>query len=239
MSKRDTIAALLRKANNPAASKAEAFAAMQLAVRLANKEGLSLADIEKDGDEANAYGKREFASEKDHLHPVDLLIGRNIGEFTCCKVYRTAKAGKHHIVFFGHDADVELASYLRSMFMAALENDWRAKKTQLAISGRRYDARAERQSFVRGFCDELRERLLEYAGMRKPATGTDLVVVKNALLIRRWEQYAKDNGIHLGQTGGRAYVSHSASAYADGRASGARVSINDRTMGGSVKLIGR
>jgi len=239
MSKKNTIAALLRKARDPAATIAEMNEAMALAVKLANREGLSLKDIESDNEESRAYGQREWESAKDHLHPIDKQLAPDLAKFTCCKVYRRTMKGAHYVVFFGHDADLELASYLRDMFKIALENDWQAKKVSLVISGRPFDMRAERQSFCRGFCDKVRDRLEAYNGMRKPTTGTDLVEVKQALLVRRWDEFAKERNIHLEHQYGRPYTSHSASAYAAGQEAGARVSINDRSMGGSAKRIGK
>jgi hypothetical protein len=240
MSKRDTIAALLRKANCAGATKEEAFAAMQLALKLANKEGLSLKDIQENNDEANAFGKTSVRSGKDHLHPVDVLLAVHIGTFTCCKAWRGTQSDGHYVHFYGHDADVELAQYIRNMVIGALENGWLVRKMQVTLQGGAVHMKSERQSFVRGFCDEVKEKLLAYSMMRAPTTGTDLVVVKNALLVRKWDQYTKDNGMHLGPSHGRAKIHTSGAAYAAGRVAGANVVINDRAAGGAaVRAIGK
>lgn len=242
MSKRDTIAALLRKAKDGGATEAEAAAAMQLAMKLAASSGLSLADIEADNAEAHDFIRHDIRSPKNHVHPVDSRLAASIAEFTCTKAYLSNSDAKgrtgRYTVFFGHAADVELALYIRSVCISVLEHSWGVYKYGPLAQKRHIDYKAERFSFVRAFCNRMHERMQEYRRVDAAATGTDLIVVKNQLVERRFADYLKDNGIRIGILPGKGYRAYSKLAAGAGASAASSVNLG-RGVSNTARMIGK
>lgn len=243
MSKRDTIAALLRKAGDKGATEAEAAEAMRLAQRLANSEGLSIADIEADNAEAHDFLRRDIKSEKPYLHPIDSRLRSAISRFTCTKAYAAHEDEKgnrgRYVVFFGHAADIELALYIRDTCIRASENSWWVYR-RMQLSGRRnVDIKAERFTFFAAFCNLMKERMDEYTRVDAKARGTDLIVLKNQLVTTRFAEYCADKGIGVVSEGQPKYRNIAAGAVAAGTAAAQAVDLGRGVASRAPKMIGK
>jgi len=240
MSKRDTIANLLRKAAaSSGATEAEVAAAMALAQKLANAEGLSLDDISKDNVEAHDYIRRDVRSNKKHLHPVDSWLAGAIGKYTCCMAISAhsdadGKRGRY-ISFFGHAADIELALYIRDICMKAMDNGWWLFVQMEAPA----NIKAARFTFTKAFAARMSERLNAYTRADAPGTGTSLIVVKNQLLVKRWDEYAKKHNINLHRMRGSSYRGNDAAARAAGDTTARNVDLGRGVRANSRHMIGK
>ena len=178
------IKALRARAADAASSENEAAKAAAVADKLLREHNIDLSelDVRAEGVEKNVWGvgKRTRGPES--------FAAVKIGKATGCKVW-TQNGGE--IVFLGNPADVEVALYFMDLISNAAEACVRTyRKTedyqnQQHVYG--YSPRKIAADYRSGVCQRLGERILErvQAEQKPQATGTGLVVVKDAL-IRQW-----------------------------------------------------
>jgi hypothetical protein len=227
---KEKIAALKRKASNKAATEAEAFEAMAFANKLEERYGVTVDDFEQNSEELNRYHAREEFSAHRSLNPIDLLLARDIADFTVCRCWRIHPkhdTDPHKIGFFGHEVDVELAYYIRSVCIEALEESWRVHKRIILADNPNAHMGRERQSFVLGFVDALRDKMKQYQRQRKReakknSSGTDLIVLKNQLLQTKFDEF----GLKLGKSKGKGtFHTLSQESYGSGKQAGSSVDL--------------
>jgi hypothetical protein len=205
----------------------EAYAAAAIALKLTEKYNLTMTDIEI-GDETCLIGFIETGRKRHH--EVQYALG-GIKKFTNCICYLdNAPTGGKIIVFFGLPQDVELAKYLTKVVKASMDNELALYKARCKVVGDP-TGRQQSHSFLLGMADRVRGRLYQMrADQTKETlqkTGRDLVVVKDAVVLKQWD----DSGITLQNRGGST-VNNDHDAYSSGKAAGSRVNLN-RPIGGS------
>lgn len=225
---RDKIRALKRKAKEDAQNESQVNAILAAAMRMAQQHGLSFEDIDNETAEADCFVQREEFSGTAHLHPVDTLMSQNIADFTACKVYRKGpRQGlkEHQVVFFGHEADVELAHFIRSQCISALDFGWDIHRRFVMSEGQ--DIRVARQSYCKGFAKAISDKMSAYKrkASREAAQvgdGRSLMVLKAELTERKFAEL----GMVLRRRSGRSRsYGHSHDAFGAGREQGRSVNI--------------
>lgn len=191
----DKIRALRAKAEDAAATEAEAMAAAEMAARLLVKHDIKpeeLAEVAKS--EGTISGFRQGKV----LHPV--------ADYTCNAIARfTETKGYNHngeIKYIGLEEDVLMAVYLTEMLVGAGKRGWVAyadENIHIVLPFKQMDLR--RIAYMRGFAQRVSDRLDELKAYRdtarKEAQGTSnataLVVVKDAII----KKVMQENGIAL------------------------------------------
>lgn len=214
-------------------NKAEALASISKAMAYAAQYGLSLAEAE-DMKDFSEYGKRSAYSGTKNYGYVDRYLWKDIAKFCHCKVgVEMDEDGDHCIVFFGHEADVDIAFWLRGNIRAAMKFEYEIYRDFVASGRQGVDAR---DSFHLGFANEVRERMGVVDAAPKTSDST-------ALVVKKWEivnAAAKEAGFVEAQGSAGRRVNHDGNAYAAGSAAGRRVNLGRGVSGnGSVKMIGR
>lgn len=177
------IASILAKTEANGASESEAEAAMYLARSLMKKHSLKMEDI------ANRTVKLddfiELRVTKGSKHPIDRLCVKPIGLYTDTKGYYLHMTsggkrlkGKGGVHFFGYKVDVELAEYIYRICRAEADRLWDKYKVQLPVGARA----TVRVAYMLGIADKLADRLLALLEEDVKTTGTELIVLKNALV---------------------------------------------------------
>ena len=210
------IKALRARAADAASSEAEAAKAAAVADKLLREHNIDLSelDVRAEGVAKNVWGAGR------RTRGPETFAATKIAEATNCKVW-CANGGE--IVYLGNPADVEVALYFTDLVSNAAEACLRAyRKTEdYARQQHYFSPRKIGADYRIGVCQRLGERILEQVeAERKPqATGTGLVVVKDALI----QQWLKDNGMAF-----RGYRSNRrvGEAYNTGRGDADSVSIN-------------
>ena len=231
---RDAIArrirALMAKTVENGATEAEALAAAEKARKLMDAHRLTQTDIEVQAEHIeDMYMDRPRAK---RLAAVDHCLG-GIAEYCGVKAWFSSRSGTRRIRMLGLKADVDMASYLYQMIAAAIEYETKRSCMWGATAA---ETRALNQSFQVGMATRISNRLYDMARkldpVAKTATGSSLVVVKDALVKNAFDRL----GIRL--TGGLSGMRASnGDAYRAGAAAGDRVNLS-RPVGEAVaKLI--
>ena len=156
------ITAMLAKAKDTGATEAEALTSLNMAMKLSEQYGVNLADLE------NEQNKIEFSSYctssnagKAWLHEVDNLLGNPISNFCDVKASRSWPNAVEDatITFFGLEADVLLATFVRDRLKATMDYEWGLWK--------RYEMEGKltasmRVSFMKGFSQRITSRMVEF-----------------------------------------------------------------------------
>lgn len=207
------IRGLLSKTIANGATEEEAILSAMKARELMDKYRVTMTDLELKDEEVefSVIVDRPTTSET-AMAPVDYCV-RGIGRYCGVRMWFDMRSGIRVIAMLGLHADVEMAKYLYQMLAAAM------KSSSYGVKGR-----SEKKSFQLGMADRLNERLIamaiELEPKAKTASGTALVVVKNAVV----DDAFKSLGLHFRSTPGMR-VSDGA-AYGAGRAAGDRVNLN-------------
>lgn len=220
------IQALLAKTADNGCTEAEAMLATQKASELMNAYRISMTDIEI-RDEPVTQSDIESPN-KSRRAPADWCI-MSIAAFTGTKTwYRSNRYTHRCVTFFGLEADVAFASYLYKMVNGAVASATDAYK-QTDDYRADWNKRAATQSFQLGMARRINTRLHELSRQAQPiktASGTALVVVKNAIV----EQAFANTGMRL-RTVSQASVSvRRGNAYRAGQSAGNDVRF-DRPLG--------
>lgn len=181
------IKALRARAADAASSENEAAKAAEVADRLLREHNINLSelDVRAEGVQKSVWGAGR------RTRGPETFAAQKIGDATNCGVW-VANGGE--IVYLGNPADVEVALYFTDLISNAAEACLRAyRKTEnYARLSHYFSARKIASDYRIGVCHRLGERILEQVQLeRKPqASGTGLVVVKNALI----KQWLEDSG---------------------------------------------
>jgi len=177
------IKALRAKSSNAASTEAEMEAAIKTAAKLMAKYEIVESDLRDRGVE----GIVEGCSFK-HNHHRNIFIetiSYQIGKYTEVKTY--IRAGS--FIAVGTEADVQFALYIAELTLSSCGNAWRKHRKEqfgkLKHSQREYF----RKSYFAGYATSCEQMLRTMTFEREKAkrekakndTGTDLVVLKNAL----------------------------------------------------------
>lgn len=237
----DKIAALIAKAKDKACTEAEAINTMRLAQKLADKHGLSLRDIENAAKAGEALqfsetGVASYPSDESKRHEIDLSYNRhgmferslstNIGEYCGARFYREGTRS----FFFGLDADVELAHYLRYTLRRTMDYEFHIFM-KYSLEGKIRGARA---TFMQNFAYAMTGRLAAFTREAEKASGgasTALVIRKTELV----EQELNNRGYSFSSGRASAQGNH-ADAAAAGADAGRRANVGRGMAGGNNTL---
>lgn len=184
------IAAMLAKTEANGATEAEAVAAMRTARKLMRKHGLTLKDIAERKETAAQFVAVK-SSDGAYKHVADRFLAAAIGDYTETRPIilkspgvRGVKAPSQRLVFFGYRVDVDLADFVYKTCRAAIDNGWDKYKQSLPKGARAKN----RIPYQTGIADRLTDRIYELTDEPDETTGTDLIVLKNALVNAAFEQ---------------------------------------------------
>ena len=161
----------------------EAMAAAAKVAELLDRHDLSLSDLEI---RAAPCERRVYETHLKKRIPLDECVGA-IAAFCDCKVWREKNAaGEAVYVFFGLNADVEVAHYLCGLVDGAVRTELgRYKTTPEYKSFRHQERHVANASFALGMVASIADRLTAMKEARDRAnesTGRSLVVVKSAVV---------------------------------------------------------
>jgi hypothetical protein len=221
------IRGLMAKTTANGCTEAEARAAASMVDKLVAEYEIDLTET--------LVGEQEVVQldiELNH-HPVRFAAPR-IAEFTDCRVWYNATAGRNDLCFLGFEIDTEIAEYLLLLFQRAMDRE----ASQYSVFNPDF-AMADRalrnsmlQSFNVGMATRLGDRLREMKSKRdfaqKERRGFDLVLAKKPIIDLAWASL----GINLGNDKRGATYRHEG-AYEAGQNAANKVSINPGVGGGA------
>ena len=215
------IRGLLSKTIENGATEEEAILAAAKARELMDKYRVTLTDIQMREEEVefSVIVDRPTTSDTRKV-PVDYCVG-GIARYCGVKMWFDMRTGVRVISILGLHGDVEMAKYLYSMLTSAI------KSTSASVRGR-----SEKTSFMIGMAHRINERLIQMAMDLEPkaktASGTALVVVKNAVVKEAFDAL----NLHFMRSADKGPRASDSAAYHAGRAAGDRVGLN-RPVGSS------
>lgn len=190
MANRDEITAKIRalraKAEDAAATEAEAMVAAEFAARLLAKHDVKpdeLAEVAKSEGVVSGFRQGKV------LHPITQYTGWAIQQFTETRCYFQMGEAK----YIGLEEDVLMAIYLTEMLIGAGKRAWVAYSEENALSKLGLKKlQIARVSFFIGFAQRVSDRLMELKEQRDAArqathgnsNSTALVVVKSEIIKR-------------------------------------------------------
>lgn len=227
-----TLASLLAMAEGKA-NKAEAMNAIDMLQARAEKFGFTMEEIRNGlaSRDDNFKTASMYSGEKQYGF-VDQFLWKTIANF-CNVLVGVGVDGDGDLTlrYFGTDADVELAKWLRATIKAAMALEWGVYRDFVMAKG--VNVKVEMQSFHRGLADEMRERM--DVQREKVSSGRNEIIVATMALV---VQKARDAGFAEAVSGRGRSMAMSEGAYGAGRQAGARVNIGRGVAGGGAKMIG-
>lgn len=221
---RNVIRALLAKTEERGCTEEEAAAAAKKAFELMEKYQIEMTDdeIEKEGADVlvmplHNVGKVTINME----YKIKDRLAMSIAQYTHCKVWVQPRDKTLHVV--GAKSDLVLFEELVNSFTLRAYY-----LSGYAVEGIRGDSRTQRGHYILGFCsgiyrlvqDEQKKAAAEFHKIAS-ASGTSLVVVKDALVAEKWEEVAPEN-LRKGRTAVRKVGEH----YYKGRTDGLQQKLN-------------
>jgi Protein of unknown function (DUF2786) len=203
-------------------TESEALVAAAKAAELLERYGLSLEELKAAGpdqvcdfDSVNC-GRR-------HTHEAHFLAPK-IAEFTNTKIWLTRCRTEVKITFFGLKVDVQIASYLFTVFRTAMEtewaNYWTSHKEQHSCHGK-----TVRKSFLMGMSKRLNARLSALIEEAKsgPALSEsrEIIVLKAQIVDKAFQEL----NLRLQKSRRTIRASFDSKAYDAGQLAGEKVSI--------------
>ena len=203
-------------------TESEALVAAAKAAELLERYGLSLEELKAaapdhvcDSDSVNC-GRR-------HTHEAQFLAPK-IAEFTKTKIWLSRTRTDVRLTFFGLKADVQIASYLFTVFRTALETEWAiywaSHKEEHPCHGK-----TVRKSFLMGMITRLNARLsaLIEAAKSGPAfsESREIIVLKAQIV----EKAFRDLNLRLEKSRRTTRAYFDSRAYDAGQLAGEKVSI--------------
>lgn len=185
-SMKERAASLMAKANDPAASEAEAETCMQKAMDLMSKFGFTMDDIL--GDEAEAIGESETAWTNGRPGGAMFYVMNAIAAFTNTRAsFKGTVSRGTSMTYYGYGAERDLATWLHGHILNAI-------KVQSALYAPAHSSPAvrarDRKSFAIYMAKRIAQRLYRLANTLDEAgrsTGTDVMIVKNQKLDEHYE----------------------------------------------------
>lgn len=175
------IKALRARAADAASSEAEAAKAAAVADKLMREHNISLSELDV---RAEGVGK-VFWNPDARMRGPETFAAKKVADALGIECW--CEAGR--IAFLGSPADVEVALYYMDLCSNAAEAGVRAfrKTDDYARLLRQFSPRKIGADFRKGVCSRLGQRIADqiYAEQTPVATGTGIVLVKDAL-IRAW-----------------------------------------------------
>lgn len=222
------VKALMAKTIDAGCTESEAMTAANLAAELMQKYDLEVKDIEEIKDDSYGARKREFATgsgRRRAYHEVNNIL-MAIANYFDCKVWLTGM----DLIFFGSKDDTDLAHEMVVMMRHAMDNEWNKNKIVLTVMNPKVHGRVLRTSFLAGMARRLNERFRELKIERsaiadKRGTGTSLVVVKNQVVVQKFQQYTIEKNLKL-KTTVATRSNNNNSAFERGKAAANNVTIN-------------
>lgn len=158
----------------------EAILAAQRAGQLLEKYNLSLSEVEV---REEPIGKRTLHTGGRRVdHPIAKWLSVPIADLCNCKVWGDRKDDNITTVFFGTEADTQVAAYILELCMRAHDTEKAAYMRR-----RRGIGKSGGTSFSHGMGRRLAERINNMAQPKSNTTGRDLVVLKNALVEEKFQ----------------------------------------------------
>lgn len=238
-------AAALKRMAAEANNETAAMAAIEQFHAYMKKHGLSLDDIEGNGD-ANAshnWAKSGGVQDRDPdgthynysapnggMHMVDQFVTMHIATYYNCRVWiERDDLNSTIVIWFGHEVDRQAAMELRRVCRRAMNYEWKAHTDYHGVGNATI-----MKSFHMGMGERLRKRMeFFYRADASTKGGTDLIVAKD----RRTEEEFTKLGMHLRTRHGRAFTVDNA-AFAAGQRAGNRVDFG-RGIGTKTLRIGK
>lgn len=228
------IASLLNVTAQNGATEAEALSAMEIAAKLMKKYSVTLEDLTTNSQAASDFVRKSAQGDRQYIHPVDKYVSMAIAEYTDTRVWNSKQYRKSNVNFFGYSVDVELALYIRSVCMSAMDYEWNRYKRSIPTH---IHASRHRASFLMGMGQRLSERLrkMKQQMTQETTNANTLVVAKTNAVSNEFEKIvakltpAKSTRIRL---------SHS--AYDHGQSAADQVRLNrpvENKPSSSVKLL--
>lgn len=186
----EKIRALRAKAEDAAATEAEAMAAAEMAARLLVKHDIKPEEL---SEVAKAEGTISGFRQGKVLHPVADYTANAIARFTETKAYHQ----NGEIRYIGLEEDVMMAVYLTEMLVGAGKRGWVAYADEYIAAPLPFKVMESRRfAYFSGFASRISNRLDELKAYRdatrKEAQGTSnataLVVVKDAIIKKVIEE---------------------------------------------------
>lgn len=216
------IRALRAKAEDAAATEAEAEAAARMAADLMRKHDISEEAI------ANAGGQIDMAVDSDGWR-----VGRSVPTavlYSACAVATFCEAkivlgGNGTLIIMGREADREMAIFLLDLIHRAAEGEWQAWRKTRDLPKDRSFVMAARRGFMHGFAERMSHRLLAMHAERTAArssTGTALAISRQNEIA----QFMRDHGIETEPSRDTRKSTVYTPAISAGRAAADRTAIN-------------
>ena len=163
------------------------MAAAEAAARLMREHNLSYRTIEDIDADAFAHDARPWfrgSKGRRKAAPVPKVSMCLAAIETLCGVKHLFDTYSGSLTFFGAPSDTEVAHYLTAIISRAMDREWNAYQRKLP----RGSARGKRAAFYLGIGARIADRLMKMAEEQRPAqsSGTDLVLVKDALVAERF-----------------------------------------------------
>ncbi len=182
MSMIDKIIALRLKIPANGATEHEALAALELADKLMQKHGITEEELN------NVQFKRDMRSgvhqqKQKAVHPSQKYCAVRVSRFCGTKTW--LDKNDNNLKIFGFNGDVEMAEFLMNLIHDSMDRGW---KEFLATNPKDPNVSRHTQywSFMIGMANRINENIDILIEERKKyyakGTGTDLVIVKNALI---------------------------------------------------------
>lgn len=219
---RERVQALLSKTEENGCTKEEAMAAAEKARSLIEKHQI---DIGEEGvrEEGVVTKQTKRTAGAKRLYTFTAFAISKYTE-TFCYIHTTPRSAKNKgsvLKSIGNEDDADLAVWLAETLLNTFEKEWRNYRftPEYRKGCEKAHGRALRTAFQDAFCDVVSQRLRELVEQRQRAqeqaqgTGTELVVVKDALI----EQYKEQSGLKLSKA---SFVGSTQEEYA--RQAGAR-----------------
>lgn len=187
-SMKERVSALLAKANDPAASEAEANACIAQAMKLMSKFGFSLEDIQ--GVDAEEVGLSSTSWTSGRAGGAMIYVMSAIAGFTNTKCsFLGSRSAGTETTYYGYGPERDLAVWLHKHILNAIKVE--SRKYQPG----RYEASIKarlRKSFAFAMAGRISERLKEMTDVLDNTgrgTGTDVLVLKNKKLEDFYEEF--------------------------------------------------
>ena len=227
-----TLASLLAMAEGKA-NKAEAMNAIDKLQERAARFGFTMEEIRNGlaARDDNFKTASMYSGEKQYGF-VDQYLWKTIANF--CNVLvgvGVDSDGDLTLRYFGAEADVELAKWLRATIKSAMMLEWGVYRDFVMPKGG--NIKHEMTGFHRGLADELRERM-EVQRKIVPSERNAIILATMALVVQK----AQETGFAEAVAGRGRSQTVSEAAYGAGRMAGARVNLGRGVAGGGAKMIG-
>ena len=209
-------------------TESEALVAAAKAAELLERYGLSLEELKAaapdhvcDSDSVNC-GRR-------HTHEAQFLAPK-IAEFTKTKIWLSRTRTDVRLTFFGLKADVQIASYLFTVFRTAMETEWAIYWASHKEDHPRH-GKTVRKSFLMGMIKRLNARfsaLIEAAKSGPALSESREIIVLKAQIV---EKAFRELNLRLEEKSRRTTRAYFDSrAYDAGQLAGEKVSITSRAI---------